>query len=613
MAYVTNWIAFAISIVVLAWYAYEALHSACGWEEVYVCVIETFNVTFEIFAEFEEPLTVYLSSGMRVPFLRYTEWLLSCPVILIHLSNLSGLSDGYNKRTMLLLVTLIGCLVTGVYSAMCYYGWIKWAMYTVSCIYCAFVYWYSAKVYVETYHMVPKGRARTVVLVMASIFFTTWGIVYPLLFALGPEGLNAISFHLSNFLHCIADLFSKLLWGALGHQLRIIIHKHILQYGDIRKKTKVGFGTDEMEVATMIEPEEADETAERLPVEKYLRRPSFARIRNQLKQQGKDIYPDLDRDSMYGSNSSYTGGRYLDFADPDFPDDNYTPIPFFAGGGDLGLQAAAAAGSPQLAPGRIVLVVPETARWMVEFMRHGLSALPAPFEIIPTIGGGAVMQLTQMGTTAPGGLEAVLMHSYYARTGLVSKLRMRGVHVVIFGYSPSAPDAAEVQAAGADQLCEGYSMAPGSNGLKQLISALANFQAQAGKLPDGGSGGAGRTGGAAAGFTGSPSPPPPSSTYGGASMMMAASAPPPQAAPASIRMTSTTGGTFGISNPLFGMPPVAQELQPGLYSAPRSGTATPPNGPAGGNATGDGGAAEAAMLQSLLGEIAKLRSELGEN
>ncbi|KAG2425777.1 hypothetical protein HXX76_013402 [Chlamydomonas incerta] len=606
MAYVMNWIAFAISVVVLAWYAYEALHTACGWEEVYVCVIETFNVTFEIFAEFEEPLTVYLSSGMRVPFLRYTEWLMSCPVILIHLSNLSGLSDGYNKRTMLLLVTLIGCLVTGVYSAMCDYGWIKWAMYTISCIYCAFVYWFSAKVYLETYHMVPKGSARKVVLAMASIFFVTWGIVYPLLFALGPEGLNAISFHLSNFLHCIADLFSKLLWGALGHQLRIIIHKHILLYGDIRKTTKVGFGNEELEVATMIEPADADETAERLPVDKYLRRPSFALIRNQLKQEGKEIYPDLDRDSLYGSNSSFTGytGRFVDFADPDF-----LPIPFTAGGGDLGNAAGAGGSTPRLVPGRIILVVPDSARWMVEFMRHGLSSLPAPFEIVPTVGVGAVMQLAQMGTAAPGGLDAVLMHAHLARTGLVTKLKMRGVPVILFGWSPSAPDAAEVQASGADQLCEGYSMAPGSNGLKQLVSALSTFQAQAGKLVENGLGGGG------AGFNDQPfSPQAVGSTYGGASMMPT---PQPAAVAPSARVPSSVGGAFGISsNPLYGMPhaQTMEPQQPGPYYA-RSGAATPPNGPAAGATTAapEGGTAEAVMLQSLLGEIAKLRNELGEN
>lgn len=46
-------------------------------------------------------------SGVRISWLRYGEWLLTCPVILIHLSNLTGLGQ-YNKRTMRLLVSDIG-------------------------------------------------------------------------------------------------------------------------------------------------------------------------------------------------------------------------------------------------------------------------------------------------------------------------------------------------------------------------------------------------------------------------------------------------------------------------------------------------------------------------
>jgi len=41
----------------------------------------------------------------------------SCQVILIHLSNLTGLADDYNKRTMALLVSDIGTIMMGVTAA----------------------------------------------------------------------------------------------------------------------------------------------------------------------------------------------------------------------------------------------------------------------------------------------------------------------------------------------------------------------------------------------------------------------------------------------------------------------------------------------------------------
>lgn len=45
-------------------------------------------------------------------------------VILIHLSNITGLKDEYSKRTMMLLVSDIGTIVMGVTAALCY-AWPK--------------------------------------------------------------------------------------------------------------------------------------------------------------------------------------------------------------------------------------------------------------------------------------------------------------------------------------------------------------------------------------------------------------------------------------------------------------------------------------------------------
>lgn len=58
------------------------------------------KVLLEIFCEYETPASLYLSNGEWVLWIRYGEWLLTCPVILIHLSNLTGLKDDYSKRTM---------------------------------------------------------------------------------------------------------------------------------------------------------------------------------------------------------------------------------------------------------------------------------------------------------------------------------------------------------------------------------------------------------------------------------------------------------------------------------------------------------------------------------
>ena len=49
---------------------------------------------------------------------RYFEWLITCPVIIIALSNLTGLKDDYNWRTMKLLSANQGMLLIGATSAL---------------------------------------------------------------------------------------------------------------------------------------------------------------------------------------------------------------------------------------------------------------------------------------------------------------------------------------------------------------------------------------------------------------------------------------------------------------------------------------------------------------
>lgn len=77
-----------------------------------------------------------------------------------------------------------------------------------------------SQVYIESYHTVPKGHCRIVVRMMALFFFSGW-TMYPLLFALGPEGLGVMNGYQSTITHTIADIMTKQLWGLLGHHLRV--------------------------------------------------------------------------------------------------------------------------------------------------------------------------------------------------------------------------------------------------------------------------------------------------------------------------------------------------------------------------------------------------------
>jgi hypothetical protein len=169
-----QWFAFVFSILILVFYAWHSWKYTCGWEEVYVCVIEC-----ELRASpgparrigpgphlipspsdacsrqdqprdlprvlpprhahplDRQPSPVAALRGVApdVPgepaaapvaspaararaageLLTATSWL---QVILIHLSNITGLNDDYSPRTMRLLVSDIGTIVWGITAAL---------------------------------------------------------------------------------------------------------------------------------------------------------------------------------------------------------------------------------------------------------------------------------------------------------------------------------------------------------------------------------------------------------------------------------------------------------------------------------------------------------------
>nr|AHH02146.1 protein 119 [synthetic construct] len=248
--------AIIVSVLPLMYYMYSSWKSTCGWEEVYVCSIELTKCFISLFRSYEAPGVLYLSTGNTLYWLRYGEWLLTCPVILIHLSNITGLKDAYSKRTMKLLVSDIGTIVFGVSSAAST-GPLKIFFFVLGLIYGANTFFHAAKVYVESYHMVPRGTCKLLVRLMAMVYFVSWSM-FPIFFVLGPEGFGVLSHLGSDIAHTWIDLMSKNLWGFIGHLLRQKIHYHILKHGDIRKTTKVNIAGEEVNVETYVEEEDEE-------------------------------------------------------------------------------------------------------------------------------------------------------------------------------------------------------------------------------------------------------------------------------------------------------------------------------------------------------------------
>ncbi|GFH21497.1 putative channel rhodopsin, partial [Haematococcus lacustris] len=195
-------------------------------------------------------------------------------------SHMSGLKNDYNKRTMWLLVSDIGCVVMGVTAALCY-DYKKWIFYCLGLCYGSNTYFHAAKVYIEGYHTVPKGHCRNVVRLMAWCFYMAW-TMFPILFLVGPEGLGKLSGYGSTILHTVADVLSKQLWTLLGHHLRVKIHEHIIIHGNLTKTMKVTVAGEDKEVEEMVDSME--EGAKDNGTSALAGRESFIIMRDRMKQ-----------------------------------------------------------------------------------------------------------------------------------------------------------------------------------------------------------------------------------------------------------------------------------------------------------------------------------------
>uniref|UniRef100_A0A7S1SYD0 Uncharacterized protein n=2 Tax=Tetraselmis chuii TaxID=63592 RepID=A0A7S1SYD0_9CHLO len=287
-----QWVTFVVSWFQLAFYGYQSVKSTLGWEETYVCVVEAIKITFDIFFMYSTPATIYQTNGNTVSWLTYSEWLLTCPVILVQLCNITGLESDFSNRTMQVLVSDVGAIVMGTYAAFSA-GWLKAVFFLLGCSYGAFTFYHAAKVYIESYYMVPKGLCRNLVKAMAWCFFTSW-VGFPIIFLAGPDGFGHLSIWAEVAAQQICEIFSKNVWGFLGHFLRVKIHEFIIIHGDCRKLSKVKFAGKELMVMSYVE-KDGNDTIRTSTRQHVQRRASFTKMRDLLKKRGVNTRKSIDR------------------------------------------------------------------------------------------------------------------------------------------------------------------------------------------------------------------------------------------------------------------------------------------------------------------------------
>nr|AHH02133.1 MvChR2 [synthetic construct] len=217
------YICMVVSVIQIAFYGFQWWRKTCGWEVWFVAVIETAIYIINITSEADSPFTLYLTNGRLSPQVRYMEWLMTCPVILIALSNITGMAEEYNKRTMTLLTSDVCCIVLGMMAAVSKPK-LKGILYAVGWMFGLLQFWTAFMVYHDAHKAVPKPLAWYV-RAMGYVFFASWS-TFPAFFLLGPEGLEVFSGTVSTIAHACSDMVSKNLWGFMDWHLRVLVARY---------------------------------------------------------------------------------------------------------------------------------------------------------------------------------------------------------------------------------------------------------------------------------------------------------------------------------------------------------------------------------------------------
>jgi len=221
-----QWMCFMLSMILFSFYTFQYRRRTCGWEVIYISGVESIKYVLEIIWADSSPATVRLTNGTVAPWLRYAEWLLTCPTILIALSRVGTEGETYSRRTMKLLTSDQGTIILGITAALSK-GPVKVCFFFVALVYGFNTFYTAATVYLEAFRNVPEDL-KNIVKYMTFCFYTSW-CMFPILFVIGPEGFGHTSPAGSSIGHTIADLLSKNLWGIFDWWLEYNIKMRAMQ------------------------------------------------------------------------------------------------------------------------------------------------------------------------------------------------------------------------------------------------------------------------------------------------------------------------------------------------------------------------------------------------
>mmetsp|Transcript_31864 Transcript_31864/g.59936 ORF Transcript_31864/g.59936 Transcript_31864/m.59936 type:complete len:783 (+) Transcript_31864:81-2429(+) len=239
------WIDMLMGITSFAYFFHQyRRYGRCKFEVLYVTSMGAFMDLMNVLALDEPPFMFHVQeNGNPFNWARWFGWLSTCPVLLIHLSNLAGREVFDTRRQMFLLITYQLMMVCGMTASMAdansfekiFFLFLGWFFIT------AFIFRYAVQIFREAVVTMPlKGKNH--IYRMAAVFIISWS-GFGLFFALGPEGMNWVSLRVTQAGYAAMDILAKPVFAWHGWHLRWnILRKHDNPLEFVSSNPKTGYG-----------------------------------------------------------------------------------------------------------------------------------------------------------------------------------------------------------------------------------------------------------------------------------------------------------------------------------------------------------------------------------
>lgn len=209
------------SIGLFGFFLYQrVMKKRCKFEVLYVTGVGSFTDLVKLTATNTLPGSVTIAeNGVVLNWSQYFGWLITCPVLLIHLSNLAGTDTFDARRMMKMLVAYQLLMMSGITASMCdTHNPLKWVFFTFAVTCLGIVYGYAYHIFVEASAIMPQ-RATHTIWTIATIFYVSWS-GFGVSWVLGPNGSRLISDQSTKAAFAFFDILSKNVYSMCGWYLR---------------------------------------------------------------------------------------------------------------------------------------------------------------------------------------------------------------------------------------------------------------------------------------------------------------------------------------------------------------------------------------------------------